>query len=129
MFLYSFVLVNNGLHVEIRLDRESFIGRSNISGIKDVIMEAALTAIRDLEDSVAAVDAEDKARVYSNWAGLMKGDLETKLVKDGEVMVRTLNADKEGYCTPGMHIYSTLACKSVSLLMYLYVTMFFHCVL
>ena len=90
---------NNNLHMEVQFDSNSLIGSSDSAGIKDILMEAALTTIMDCEDSVAAVDAEDKALVYSNWLGLMKGDLEESLEKGGKTIVRRMNPDRE-YTTP-----------------------------
>lgn len=93
------LLKNNNLHMEVQFDSNSLIGSSDSAGIKDILMEAALTTIMDCEDSVAAVDAEDKALVYSNWLGLMKGDLEETLEKGGKTIVRRMNPDRE-YTTP-----------------------------
>ncbi|MEM7531341.1 MAG: malate synthase G [Chloroflexota bacterium] len=92
--LTSVMLKNNGLHVEIQIDPSHPIGQTHAAGVKDVIAEAAVTTIMDCEDSVAAVDAEDKALVYGNWAGIMQGTLETSLNKGGREVVRKLNADK-----------------------------------
>ena len=92
--LSSILLRNNGLHIEILLDRESLAGRAHPAGIKDIQLEAAITTIQDCEDSVAAVDAVDKTRSYRNWTGIMKGTLETSFEKNGESIIRRLNPDK-----------------------------------
>jgi len=90
----SVLLCNNGLHAEIVIDKSSLVGQSSHAGVSDVILESALTTIQDCEDSVAAVDADDKVVVYRNWLGLMKGDLEERLNKGGQEIVRKLNADR-----------------------------------
>ena len=88
------LIKNNNLHFEIHVDRDSNIGAFDSAGVKDIYMEAALTTIMDCEDSVAAVDAEDKALIYHNWLGLMKGDLEETLIKNGKSITRKMNPDR-----------------------------------
>ncbi|PAU63867.1 malate synthase G [Pseudomonas indica] len=88
------LLKHNGLHFEIQIDPTSPIGRTDAAGVKDVLMEAALTTIMDCEDSVAAVDADDKVVVYRNWLGLMKGDLAEAVSKGGSTFTRTMNPDR-----------------------------------
>jgi malate synthase len=90
----SIVLANNGLRFEIQVDAASPIGQTDPAGIKDIIMESALTTIMDCEDSIAAVDAEDKVVVYGNWLGLMKGDLQETVNKGGKAFTRTMNPDR-----------------------------------
>ncbi|NVK38658.1 MAG: malate synthase G [Gammaproteobacteria bacterium] len=91
----SILLKNNGLHLEIVIDPSSPVGSTDAAGIKDVVMESALTTIMDCEDSVAAVDAADKVVTYGNWLGLMKGDLAEEVTKGGKTFTRTMNADRE----------------------------------
>ncbi len=95
----SVLLVNNGLHVELVFDRAHPIGSRDQAGLADVVAESAMSVIMDCEDSVACVDAEDKIQAYSNWLGLMKGDLKAKLSKGGKSIVRQLNDDRS-WTTP-----------------------------
>lgn len=91
----SLLFLHNGLHFDILIDKNHPIGEQDPAGIKDIIMEAALTSIIDLEDSVAAVDGPDKALVYYNWLGLMKGDLSEEVARGDSVFTRRLNPDRE----------------------------------
>ncbi len=93
------LLRHHNLHIEIRLDHDHPVGRESAAGVCDVILESAITTIQDLEDSVAAVDAEEKIGVYQNWLGLMKGDLAARFDKSGGTVDRSLNPDRQ-YSAP-----------------------------
>ena len=102
------LLINNRLHAELKINHEHPVGKMSASGMQDVILESAVTTIQDCEDSVAAVDAADKVRVYRNWLGLTKGDLAANFDKGGKSLIRKLNPDRtylapngESFTLPG----------------------------
>ena len=97
--LSTILLRNNGLHIEIQVDRSHYVGKGHHAGIKDVLLESAVTTIQDFEDAVAAVDADDKVQVYRNWNALMRGTLEGTFAKSGQPMTRRLNPDRT-YASP-----------------------------
>jgi malate synthase len=117
----SILLQHNGLHLDILVDRTDLVGAVNPAGVKDVMAESALTTIQDCEDSVAAVDAEDKCMVYGNWLGLMKGTLQEVMDKGGRQIVRKLNSDRHYTAAAGgevvLHGRSLMLVRNVGHLM------------
>ena len=91
----SIILKNNNLHIEIIIDPKSQVGKNDKANISDILIESAISTIMDLEDSVAAVDAEDKVKCYRNWLGIMKNELKTTVNKNGNSFDRKLNDDKK----------------------------------
>lgn len=117
----SILLENNSLHLEIKIDRNSKIGASDLAGVEDIVLEAALTTIMDCEDSVAAVDAEDKALAYKNWLGLIRGDLKETIRRGDSEFVREMHADRVFSGPDGadltLHGRSLMFIRNVGLLM------------
>ena len=120
--LASLLFKNHELHIEIQIDRNHPIGKLHPAGVKDVLLEAAVTAIQDCEDSVAAVDAADKVRIYRNWTGIMRGTLEAALEKDGRAITRRLNSDRT-FTTPSGQIL-TLPGRSLLLVRHVGIHMY-----
>ena len=118
----SILLKNNDLHVEIQIDRKHPIGIQHPAGIKDILLESAITTIQDFEDSVAAVDVDDKVKAYRNWTELMKGTCTAELTKNGETIRRSLNPDKNFTSDKGkkiiLHGRSLLLVRNVGMHMY-----------
>ncbi|TDY01125.1 malate synthase G [Thiohalophilus thiocyanatoxydans] len=118
----TLLLRHHGLHIELQIDRQHPVGQSHPAGIKDILLEAALTTIQDLEDSVATVDAADKVQAYRNWLGLMQGNLTERFAKSGKTLTRRLNPDRQ-YQTPNG---DSLTLPGRSLLLIRNVGLFIH---